>query len=209
MADAPPEIVYKILVIGNSRVGKTCILERYTNDSFTETTMTTVGIDFHTSEVTVDDTPVSLQIWDTAGQERFRTIVSSYYRHAVGIILVYDITNRTSFDQISDWLDDIALNSSEGVVKMLVGNKRDLKYMRLVSESEAAALAEARGMAFMETSAKTGEGVDEVFQRLAELTHAAHAAQCGGQDEPESSDALDIREDPESSEEASEGGGCC
>lgn len=158
----------KLLTIGNSGVGKTCLLLRYANDSFSPTFITTIGIDFKIKTIEVDGKRVKLQIWDTAGQERFRTITTSYFRGAQGILLVYDVTDRNSFNCIKTWVDEIDRNADKHVNKVLIGNKCDVDdSARAVSRSEGESLAREYGMAFFETSAKKDIGVAEAFSTIA------------------------------------------
>ena len=172
---------YKIVTIGNSSVGKTCMIKRFVDDIFnSKDFISTVGIDFSTKmieikDANIKDKKIKLQIWDTAGQERFRAITSTYYRIANGIIVVYDISNRESFDQVNYWLDEIHLHiENVSIPKVLVGNKKDLVTdakvdidERKVSTEEGSRLALKNKMIFFETSAFTGENVNDVFHALA------------------------------------------
>ena len=117
------EYLFKLLLIGNSGVGKSCILMRYADNSFTENFFNTIGVDFKIKTITLNDQVIKMQIWDTAGQDRFRTLTSSYYRGAHGIIIVYDVTSRDSFDNVRVWMQEIEKFASENVNKLLVGNK--------------------------------------------------------------------------------------
>ncbi|KFM27068.1 Ras-related protein RAB1BV [Auxenochlorella protothecoides] len=147
------------------RVGKSCLLLRFAEDSFTSSFITTIGIDFKIKKVLIDGKWVKLQIWDTAGQERFRTITSAYYRGAMGILLVYDVTDESSFSNIRNWMRNIEAHASEHVVKALVGNKSDMdESRRAVPYSRGQALADEYKLPFFETSAKSNANVDEVFQ---------------------------------------------
>jgi Ras-related protein Rab-1A len=117
------EYLFKLLLIGNSGVGKSCILMRYADNSFTENFFNTIGVDFKIKTINLNDQVIKMQIWDTAGQDRFRTLTSSYYRGAHGIIIVYDVTNKDSFDNVRQWMQEIEKFASENVNKLLVGNK--------------------------------------------------------------------------------------
>ena len=130
------------------------------DDTYTESYISTIGVDFKIRTIELDGKTIKLQIWDTAGQERFRTITSSYYRGAHGIIIVYDITDRDSFDNVKQWLNEIDRYACENVNKLLVGNKSDLDSKRQVDFDEAKAFADERGIPFLETSAKSGAGLD-------------------------------------------------
>jgi Ras-related protein Rab-8A len=166
-ASAPYDMQIKLLMIGDSGVGKTCLLLRYANDSFSPTFITTIGIDFKIKNVDIDGTRIKLQIWDTAGQERFRTITTSYFRGAQGILLVYDVTDRRSFESIRNWVSQIQQHADVHVNKILVGNKCDMLDEKVVSTEEGQKLAAEFGMPFWETSAKTDVNVDQSFHALA------------------------------------------
>lgn len=120
------EYLVKLLLIGDSGVGKSCLLLRFSDDSFTTSFITTIGIDFKIRTIELDGKRVKLQIWDTAGQERFRTITTAYYRGAMGILLVYDVTDKATFENIRNWIKNIELHASNNVNKMLIGNKADM-----------------------------------------------------------------------------------
>eukprot|EP00300_Choanocystis_sp_HF-7_P009130 c16276_g1_i1.p1 GENE.c16276_g1_i1~~c16276_g1_i1.p1 ORF type:complete len:215 (-),score=59.09 c16276_g1_i1:133-744(-) len=157
----------KLLLIGDSGVGKSCLLLRFSDNSFTPSFITTIGIDFKIRTIELDGKRIKLQIWDTAGQERFRTITTAYYRGAMGILLVYDVTNQETFQNIRNWMRNIEENAAETVNKILIGNKSDLEDKRQVSTQEGQALAAEFGIPFFETSAKTDENVEESFVTMA------------------------------------------
>ena len=145
------------------------MLLRFTDDSFDEHIQSTIGVDFKVKHLDVSSKRIKLTIWDTAGQERFRTLTSSYYRGAQGVVMVYDVTRRDSFENLEQWLKEVKLyspNSGEGVVKLLVGNKIDLKDNRKVSREEAEAWARSQGMLFLEASAKTRTGIKQCFMEV-------------------------------------------
>ncbi|KAG6417972.1 hypothetical protein SASPL_120169 [Salvia splendens] len=149
-------------------VGKSCLLLRFSDGSFTTSFITTIGIDFKIRTVELDGKRVKLQIWDTAGQERFRTITTAYYRGAMGILLVYDVTDEASFNNIRNWIRNIEQHASDNVNKVLVGNKADMdESKRAVPTSKGQALADEYGIKFFETSAKTNHNVEEVFFSIA------------------------------------------
>eukprot|EP01045_Picozoa_sp_COSAG04_P031551 COSAG04_NODE_5878_length_1465_cov_179.322840_2_plen_199_part_00 len=160
------DFLYKLLMIGDSGVGKSSLLLRFASDQFEDSYMTTVGLDFKIRTVEVDGKVVKLQMWDTAGQERFRTITSSYYRGAQGIVVVYGLDDKKSFENVKQWVEEIDRYAGEGVVKLLVGNKCDVE-ARQVTREEAEKFAEELKMRYMETSAKTGENVEETFMLTA------------------------------------------
>ncbi|KAL7264997.1 hypothetical protein ACSBR1_002863 [Camellia fascicularis] len=176
-ARADYDYLIKLLLFGDSGVGKSCLLLRFSDDSFTTSFITTIGIDFKLRTIELDGKRIKLQIWDTAGQERFRTITTAYYRGAMGILLVYDVTDESSFNNIKNWINNIEQHASDNVNKMLVGNKADMdESKRAVPTSWGQALADEYGIKFFETSAKTNLNVEQVFfsiardikQRLAE-----------------------------------------
>ncbi|KAL9297441.1 hypothetical protein ACSQ67_023337 [Phaseolus vulgaris] len=149
-------------------VGKSCLLLRFSDGSFTTSFITTIGIDFKIRTIELDGKRIKLQIWDTAGQERFRTITTAYYRGAMGILLVYDVTDEASFNNIRNWIRNIEQHASDNVNKILVGNKADMdESKRAVPTSKGQALADEYGIKFFETSAKTNMNVEEVFFSIA------------------------------------------
>lgn len=168
-ADQNFDYMFKLLIIGNSSVGKTSFLFRYADDSFTSAFVSTVGIDFKVKTVFRDDKRVKLQIWDTAGQERYRTITTAYYRGAMGFILMYDVTNEESFSAVQDWCTQVKTYSWENAQVVLVGNKSDLEEERVVSADKGKHLAEQLGLEFFETSAKENLNVTQVFERLVDI----------------------------------------
>jgi Ras-related protein Rab-2A len=158
----------KYIIVGDSGVGKSCLLLRFTDRRFRGDHDMTIGCEFGVRTVTVEQTPVKLQIWDTAGQEAFRSIVRSYYRGAAGALLVYDISRRATFEHVAGWLQTVRKEaSSDAMVVMLVGNKADLAAQREVSYEEGAELARKNGLVFKETSAKTAVNVDAAFVHTA------------------------------------------
>ncbi|XP_071451356.1 ras-related protein Rab-10 [Hetaerina americana] len=168
MAKKTYDLLFKLLLIGDSGVGKTCILFRFSDDAFTSTFISTIGIDFKIKTVELRGKKIKLQIWDTAGQERFHTITTSYYRGAMGIMLVYDITNEKSFENIVKWLRNIDEHANEDVEKMILGNKKDMVDKRVVSTERGIAIAREHGIRFMETSAKENLNISQAFDELAE-----------------------------------------
>eukprot|EP00123_Amoebidium_parasiticum_P019368 comp24761_c0_seq1/m.46874 comp24761_c0_seq1/g.46874 ORF comp24761_c0_seq1/g.46874 comp24761_c0_seq1/m.46874 type:complete len:225 (-) comp24761_c0_seq1:702-1376(-) len=161
------DYLIKLLLIGDSGVGKSCLLMRFCEDSFTPSFITTIGIDFKVRTVDLDGKKIKLQIWDTAGQERFRTITTAYYRGAMGILLTYDVTDVNTFNNLGTWLKNIEQHAAPDVNKALVGNKCDLADKRAVTKEQGEAKAKELGLPFAEASAKTGEGVDGAFLMLA------------------------------------------
>lgn len=161
------DYLFKLLLIGDSGVGKTCVLFRFSDDAFNSTFISTIGIDFKIRTIELDGKKIKLQIWDTAGQERFRTITTAYYRGAMGILLVYDITNEKSFDNIKNWIRNIEAHASEDVEKMIIGNKCDNDEKRAISLNQGQNLASEYKVDFMETSAKANINVEEAFTQIA------------------------------------------
>ncbi|XP_058558231.1 ras-related protein Rab-13 isoform X2 [Neofelis nebulosa] len=159
--------LFKLLLIGDSGVGKTCLIIRFAEDNFNNTYISTIGIDFKIRTVDIEGKKIKLQVWDTAGQERFKTITTAYYRGAMGIILVYDITDEKSFENIQNWMKSIKENASAGVQRLLLGNKCDMEAKRRVRKEQADQLAREHGIRFFETSAKSSTNVDEAFSSLA------------------------------------------
>jgi len=162
-----PLAKYKIVFLGDQSVGKTSIITRFMYDNFDRHYQATIGIDFLSKTMYLEDRTVRLQLWDTAGQERFHTITTSYYRGAMGIILVYDITSQKSFDNITKWLQNIEMHASADVERILIGNKCDWEAKRIVPKDRGAALAHNQNISFLETSAKTNYNIDETFETLA------------------------------------------
>ena len=157
------DYLFKILLIGNSGVGKSSLLLRFSDDTFTGNFMPTIGVDFKIRTLEVDGKTIKLQIWDTAGQERFKTITSSYYKGAHGIIVVYDVTDKESFKNIDTWMNEIEKHASDNVSRILCGNKCDLDDSRQVSMDEGKELADTYNIRFIESSAKDNANVEEAF----------------------------------------------
>ncbi|KAK3563057.1 hypothetical protein QTP86_015868 [Hemibagrus guttatus] len=168
MAKKTYDLLFKLLLIGDSGVGKTCVLFRFSDDAFNTTFISTIGIDFKIKTVELNGKRIKLQIWDTAGQERFHTITTSYYRGAMGILLVYDITNAKSFENISKWLRNIEEHANEDVERMLLGNKCDMEDMRVVSKAKGEQIAAEHNIRYFETSAKANINIEKAFLTLAE-----------------------------------------
>jgi len=157
------DYLFKLLLIGDSGVGKSCLLLRFADNTYTDSYISTIGVDFKIRTLDIDGKTVKLQIWDTAGQERFRTITSSYYRGAHGIIVVYDVTDKVSFNNVKQWLGEIDRYACQSVNKLLVGNKADLVEKKVVEYNEAKEFADSLGISFLETSAKSAHNVEEAF----------------------------------------------
>ena len=162
------EISLKILLIGDSFVGKTSLLLKYCDGQFPEAHMATIGVEFKDKIINVGKWKVRLQIWDTSGQERFRSITQNFYRNADGILFVYDVTNRESFSHIKDWLMDSQVEDSD-IKRILVGNKVDLEDKRAIDAEKMNSFAESKKMKCFETSAKSGENVETIFKEISSL----------------------------------------
>jgi len=161
------DYLFKLLLIGDSGVGKSCLLLRFADDTYTESYISTIGVDFKIRTIELEGKTIKLQIWDTAGQERFRTITSSYYRGAHGIIVVYDVTDQESFNNVKQWLQEIERYACESVNKLLVGNKSDLTTKKVVDWTTAKEYADSLAIPFLETSAKNATNVEQAFMTMA------------------------------------------
>jgi len=159
----PYKYLFKYIIVGDTAVGKSCLLLQFTDKRFQPVHDLTIGVEFGSRTLTIDNNQVKLQIWDTAGQEKFRSITRSYYRGAAGALLVYDITRRETFDHLTTWLEDCRKYSNSNIVIMLIGNKCDLENKRQVTKEEGAAFAKENSLLFLETSAKTAENVEQAF----------------------------------------------
>lgn len=157
------DYVFKIVLIGDSAVGKSQLLSRFARNEFSLDSKSTIGVEFQTRTLVVDHKNVKAQIWDTAGQERYRAVTSAYYRGAVGALLVYDITKRQTFDHIARWLEELRGHADKNIVIMIVGNKSDLESDRAVSSDDAKEFAQSENLFFMETSALEATNVEPAF----------------------------------------------
>jgi len=155
--------LFKYIIIGDTGVGKSCLLLQFTDKRFQPVHDLTIGVEFGARMITIDQRQVKLQIWDTAGQESFRSITRSYYRGAAGALLVYDITRRETFNHLTRWLEEARQHANQSMVIMLIGNKSDMDHRRQVSKEEGEKFAKDNGLIFLETSAKTAANVEEAF----------------------------------------------
>lgn len=173
----------KVILVGDSGTGKSCLLHRFVEDSFSEEQTQTIGVEFGAKSVQVLGQSIKLQIWDTAGQERYRSVTRSYYRGAVGCLLVYDVTCRASYEHVAEWLSDVRQLAGKEVVIMLVGNKSDLASQqgerRAVASNEAAIFAQQNGLLHYETSAASGELVNDAFMKVVKEAYSKGNPQVG------------------------------
>ena len=162
------DTLYKIILIGDSNVGKTNIISRYCNNSFNYNSRYTIGIDFSTKLIQIEDKIVKIQIWDTAGQEKYRAIMPSYYRNCSGILIIFDITNEQSFDNVSKWYDEVLKNcgTDKDYKTMLIGNKSDLNDKRIISYSTARTFANKNRMLYIETSALNSVNINDAIMKF-------------------------------------------
>ncbi|KAJ3700109.1 hypothetical protein LUZ61_003814 [Rhynchospora tenuis] len=160
------DYVFKVVLIGDSAVGKSQILNRFARNEFLLDSKATIGVEFQTRTLVIQHKSVKAQIWDTAGQERYRAVTSAYYRGAVGALLVYDVTKRPTFEHIPRWLDELRAHADRNIVIMLVGNKIDLQDQRAVTTEEAKEFAQKEGLFFLETSALQATNVETAFQTV-------------------------------------------
>ncbi|KAH0557422.1 RAS oncogene family member Rab11 [Cotesia typhae] len=160
------DYLFKVVLIGDSGVGKSNLLSRFTRNEFNLESKSTIGVEFATRSIQVDGKTIKAQIWDTAGQERYRAITSAYYRGAVGALLVYDIAKHLTYENVERWLRELRDHADQNIVIMLVGNKSDLRHLRAVPTDEAKAFAERNGLSFIETSALDSTNVETAFQNI-------------------------------------------
>jgi len=165
--NASYDLLIKLLLIGDSGVGKSCLLLRFADDVFTTSFITTIGIDFKIKTIELDGKRIKLQLWDTAGQERCRSISTAYYRGAMGILLVYDVTDEQSFQNVPSWIRTIEQHAADNVDKILIGNKADMVEERVVQTTRGRALADEHQINFFETSASSNINVAEAFTAIA------------------------------------------
>jgi small GTP-binding protein len=172
----PDDLVLKVILVGDSGVGKSCLLKSFMGDPFKGVYTSTIGVDFEIKPIQIDGKTVNLQIWDTAGQERFRTITTSYYRSADAILMVFDLTDEKTFSNLEAWMEDVRLYAQRHVEIMLVGNKVDLNEERVVDYKEAKSYAEKHNFQYFETSAKTKINVDKAFTKLTQTVYQTKVA---------------------------------
>ena len=201
--------LFKILILGDSFVGKTNMLKRFLQNEFDMNTKETVGVEFGSKNFKMGENEdvIKAQIWDTAGQERYRSVTKAYYKGAKGALLVYDITRKSTFENIDNWLIDLRTNADKDILIILIGNKSDLVENREVSKEEAQTKAEQYNIAYLETSAKSGDNIAKAFTELVEQVYKAnistlqsdvHIEDCNG-------DGVNLNKDEEKTKKK----GCC
>ncbi|KAK4255669.1 hypothetical protein QN277_008641 [Acacia crassicarpa] len=171
-ADDEYDYLFKLVLIGDSGVGKSNLLSRFTRNEFNLESKSTIGVEFATKSLNIDGKVIKAQIWDTAGQERYRAITSAYYRGAVGALLVYDVTRSPTFENVARWLKELRDHTDPSIVVMLIGNKSDLRHLITVSTEDGKSFAERESLYFMETSALEATNVDNAFTEV--LTQIYH-----------------------------------
>ncbi|KAJ8146441.1 hypothetical protein OXX80_004579 [Metschnikowia pulcherrima] len=181
------DMIMKLLLVGDSGVGKSCLLLRFVEDKFNPSFITTIGIDFKIRTIESNGKKIKLQVWDTAGQERFRTITTAYYRGAMGIVLIYDVTDARTFENVENWHQTVTQHANEDAQIFLVGNKSDDEENRQVSREQGQSLASKLNIPFLEASAKTNENVDSIFYELASIIQENHV-----DTEPQSAGGVDV-----------------
>jgi len=204
------DYLFKIVLIGDSGVGKSNILSRFTRNEFCLESKSTIGVEFATRTLQIEGKTIKAQIWDTAGKERYRAITSAYYRGAVGALLVYDITKKQTFENIQRWLRELRDHADSNIVIMMVGNKSDLNHLRSVAEEDGQALAEKEGLSFLETSALEALNVEKAFQTVLSDIHqiiskkALAAQEAAGSGPPSQGTTINIADSSANTKR-----GCC
>ena len=195
------DMIFKIVLIGDTSVGKTNILSKYLSNEFDPDSKATVGVEFGTRDFKIENNTVKVQIWDTAGQERYRSITNAYYKGAKGSLLVYDITNPKTFENVDKWLSDLKTNAEEKISVVLVGNKTDLEGERKISLEQGKEKAELFKLAFIETSALNGNNIEKAFNELISDVYKNHHELFEKQAKIEITEkAIDIKQDEEKKE---------
>ncbi|KAF2219361.1 ras GTPase [Elsinoe ampelina] len=183
MANDEYDFLFKVVLIGDSGVGKSNLLSRFTRNEFNLDSKSTIGVEFATRSIQVDAKTIKAQIWDTAGQERYRAITSAYYRGAVGALLVYDISKHQTYENVTRWLKELRDHADSNIVIMLVGNKSDLRHLRAVPTEEAKQFASENNLSFIETSALDASNVELAFQNILTEIYRIVSQKTGMQDD--------------------------
>ncbi|EDO33074.1 predicted protein [Nematostella vectensis] len=207
------DYLYKIVLIGDSGVGKSSLLSRFTRNEFDIESKSTIGVEFATRSIQVEGKIIKAQVWDTAGQERYRAITSAYYRGAVGAVLVYDLTKQKTFQDVERWLLEVREHADPTIVVMLVGNKCDLKHLRAVASDDAKKYGDEHGLAFIEASALDATNVEEAFQQTITKLHHVQLAkmkkELDGKDTREGQTAASKQQNSVDLNKPSQGKNCC
>ncbi|ESK96818.1 gtp-binding protein ypt3 [Moniliophthora roreri MCA 2997] len=204
------DYLFKVVLIGDSGVGKSNLLSRFTRNEFNLESKSTIGVEFATRSINVDGKTVKAQIWDTAGQERYRAITSAYYRGAVGALLVYDIAKHATYVNVTRWLKELRDHADSNIVIMLVGNKSDLKHLRAVPTDEAKAFAAENGLSFIETSALDASNVESAFQTiLTDIYRIVSSKSLESSSNPVEAPGPSISVGPSVDSNAQQGSKCC
>lgn len=205
------DFLFKVVLIGDSGVGKSNLLSRFTRNEFNLESKSTIGVEFATRSLAIDGKTVKAQIWDTAGQERYRAITSAYYRGAVGALLVYDISKHQTYTNVTRWLKELRDHADSNIVIMLVGNKSDLKHLRAVPTDEAKAFAAENGLSFIETSALDASNVESAFQTILtdiyRIVSSKSLEQSADPIKPSTGDSILVT--PSVDPQANQGSKCC
>lgn len=212
MANDEYDFLFKVVLIGDSGVGKSNLLSRFTRNEFNLDSKSTIGVEFATRSIQVDSKTIKAQIWDTAGQERYRAITSAYYRGAVGALLVYDISKHQTYENVTRWLKELRDHADSNIVIMLVGNKSDLRHLRAVPTEEAKQFASENNLSFIETSALDASNVELAFQNiLTEIFRIVSQKVVDNGDSPQANlgAGTNISLSKPADEGASKGGKCC
>ena len=183
MAEDVYEMMLKIVIIGDSAVGKTNIMSKYINNEFHEDSKATVGVEFGDKFFDVEGHKIKAQIWDTAGQERYKAITNAYFKGAKGALVVYDITRKVTFNSVDKWIADLRASADKKVNIILIGNKSDLENNREVTKDEGLEKSKALGVAFMETSASNGDNIDKAFDVMIKQVYNIYSSDLKSQDE--------------------------
>ncbi|KAL4866066.1 hypothetical protein BDV12DRAFT_139167 [Aspergillus spectabilis] len=210
MANDEYDFLFKVVLIGDSGVGKSNLLSRFTRNEFNLDSKSTIGVEFATRSIQVDSKTIKAQIWDTAGQERYRAITSAYYRGAVGALLVYDISKHQTYDNVNRWLKELRDHADSNIVIMLVGNKSDLRHLRAVPTDDAKQFASENNLSFIETSALDASNVELAFQNILTeiyriVSSKALEGESGSASVGERRQIIDI----EKTQDTENKGGCC
>jgi len=201
------DVIMKLILVGDASVGKTNILSKYLSNHFDPNSKATVGVEFGTKNLEIDNKKIKVQIWDTAGQERYKSITSTYYKGAKGAIIVYDITRKVTFENIDKWIGDLKINGDEKIIIFLVGNKSDLNDMREVNKDDGINKSEKYNMSFLETSALYGDNISKVFDELIEKVYINFYANLQKEKKLEIVNGIDLSKVNDDNNK--EGKGCC